>query len=411
MLPKPITSFLNGKSINDKKDEIMKSLSTELEKSIFKNLNVFEPDYMPPVLKYRDKYVNTLLSIIAEQTMFKRNLNIFGITGCGKTLTIKYVFKEVGEMWDELKIKGRTCYISCVKRGNTSKILSTIISALGKNSPEHGWTRGTYMDVLESSVTELELDRLVVCLDEADFLIKKNLYDLIFSLSDSPKISLIFISNIPDWNSSLDTRIRSRLQLEDMEFERYSDDEVRGIMLQRIELGLKENILNGDIIDRIISRAYYNSGDLREVMKLLYLIMKEVNDRKTRIVTEGTVEACYKKMKRREIENIIDCLSPPLLLMLLVISKMGINGEENMMTVKNINRRWNQMVGSSKKEVYDPISERQTLNHLNDLKLYGLIKIEKRSFGRGKGIKNIIIPRFNIEPVYKYLISNYSSRK
>ena len=389
-----------------KKDSIKTSILQYLKQSIFKNSGVFSADFIPPILKFRDRYINILLDKLAKEIFHQTNFNIFGITGSGKTLSIKYCFKKIEEIWKELEGEGnligaRTLYISCSDYDNTSKILSYIINKLGGNVPMRGWDRGTYLEELKKMLESF--NHVIICFDESDILMKKGLQQLILSLSDIQKISFIFISNIPNWNKDIDPRIRSRLQLEDLEFIAYSTNEIRGILLQRITLGLKENIFTPKILDLIIQKAYYNRGDLRDVIKLFNIIIEDIQYNKIVELTDTIINQCYYKLLEREIIRIVDCLSPPLRLMLLIIINIKKRGKQQL-TTTNINFEWNETVKKSK--IYEPIKARQILNHLHSLELYNLISIEKKSLGRGKGVINIIEPEFNINLVYNYLYNN-----
>lgn len=389
--------------MEEKKKRITRDLLEYINNSIFTKPDVFSVEYIPPILKYRDKYVDILMGKLAKEIFHKTNFNIFGMTGSGKTVTVKYCFIKIKEIWenieDKLDLKPETLYIPCSDYDNQSKILSYMINKLGGEAPTRGWDKGTYLEVLKKELNKYL--HLIVCFDEADILIEKDLEHLIFSLSDISKISLIFISNVPDWNKNIDPRIRSRLQIEDLEFRSYSDEEIKGILLQRIDLGLRENIFSDKILEYIIQKAYYNRGDLRDVIKLLNIIIEELQYKKVDSISKDVVNFCYKKLIERETLRVVDCLSPPLRLMLLIISNLRINKKYLTLTTKSINEEWNNLTKTGK--IYEPITRRQTLNHLNSLEMYKLISIDKTSFGRGKGVKNVIQSEFNEKLVYNHL--------
>lgn len=387
------------------KQQLIDDLINYKEKSNIKDLSVFKEGYIPPILKYRDKYVKILQGSLAMEVFQKVNFNIFGTTGCGKTITIRYCFKEAEDIWKQAGVNGRTLYVPCSDYDNKSKILSYMITSLGGEAPVKGWDKGTYLEMLRRRIEDEKITRLIVCLDEADLIISKGHWDLIFSLSNMSQIGLIFVSNIPDWNRYIDSRVRSRLQVEDIEFKSYTDDEIRGIIEQRIELGLKESVFREDVINRMIIKGYYNRGDLREVIKLLNVVIEEVRARNIpkKDIDAKLVDRCYFKLIERETLRVLDCLPPPQALMVIVIASLQLFKRDTDLTVKNINKEWNVIVSKSKKKIYDNIGERQTLNHLNSLELYRLINIVKKGVGRGKGVKNVVKPLFDVELAYDYL--------
>jgi Cdc6-like AAA superfamily ATPase len=408
--------------INKITTEIVKTM----ERNIIKDKNTFSIEYIPKILKFRDKYVKKLLEKIAKGclSLSPSNINIWGATGTGKTITIKYCFQKAEEIWSKANINGQTIYVPCSEYNTQSKAFSRILGQLGRQVPIKGIDRGTYIDYIKEMIEKVEY--LTICFDEIDILVKNNLknQDFLFSLANISKINFVFISNNPYWNKFLDSRIRSRIQFEDMEFEPYSNTEMKGILLQRIELGLTKNIFSDDILDYIVTKAYFNRSDLRDVIKLLYIVIEEIQskllsyeqnsdtnseiDYINKLLTKEFINSCYFKLIERETIRIINGLPPSLHILLIYISYLKLYKPNSKITSQLLHTIWNTSIKNSKIKptIFEPVGLRTIQNNLNQLKQYQLIDYGIKGHGRGQPTECIIEPLFNPQLILEYLYTN-----
>jgi len=397
--------MVEGNDIQElEKQKILKEVRASVKKSKeedkTKNMEVFRENYIPPVLRYRDKYQNLIFRALGRQLMNKTNFNIFGVTGTGKTITIKYCFAELKKIWVDEDIKAETIYVNCADYPNPSKIYSHIINELGGNAPARGWDKGTYLDNIKKRI--IDLQHVIVCLDEIDIpLLQKGYWKFLLALANIVKMSFIFISNVPNWNQAIDPRVKSRVQFQDVEFSPYTFEEINGILQQRMDLGFKTQMIPPPMLHYLVEKAYYNRGDMRDALKLLNILLDSIIYDKKTDITKKRVDICYRKLVEREWIRIVDNLTPPQKLMILLITDMAVNSPKTKITAKVLNERWNRETESI--EILEPLKLRSIQNHLQSLKLYQLISFDEKSLGRGQGRLSIVKPLYDLDTIYLHL--------
>jgi len=191
------------------------------ESSVFKNESILSYDYLPDILPHREVQIKQLaknLELLMENKR-TQNIFIFGGPGVGKTASIKFVFREF-EKYSGIK----TMCINCWDYNTATSVLSKITQGLGYPVSRRGWPKDEIVEKLIETFNKSP-DPLVVCLDEADQLVYKDnsvLYDLtrISQYLNKP-LMLIFVSNNQHLFINVEPRIKSTLNLEEIEFKQY----------------------------------------------------------------------------------------------------------------------------------------------------------------------------------------------
>ncbi len=206
-----------------------------MQESVFKNEGALNYDYLPELLPHRESQIIQLsgnLGLLAEGRR-AQNVFIFGAPGIGKTASIKYAFRKFEE-YSGIK----TVYINCWEYNTATSVLSKITQDLGYFVSRRGWPKDEIVEKLIESLNKSSRS-LAVCLDEADQLIYKDpsvLYDLTrLGQSLNRPLMLIFISNNPFIFANTEPRIKSTLNLEEIEFKPYTLSEMKDIIKQRAE--------------------------------------------------------------------------------------------------------------------------------------------------------------------------------
>ena len=95
-------------------DKIFDSIGA---RTLFKNKDVLQAGYAPENIPFRDKQIEQVASILAPALIGQKtsNLFIYGKTGTGKTLTIRFVENELKKRAANSEGKGkvRIEYINC----------------------------------------------------------------------------------------------------------------------------------------------------------------------------------------------------------------------------------------------------------------------------------------------------------
>ncbi len=202
---------------------------------VFKNEDMLGYDHLPEMLPHREGQIRHLSESLGMLVEDKKPQNVFihGGPGIGKTASTKFVFREF-ENYSGIK----TVYINCWDYNTATSVLSKITQELGHFVSRKGWPKDEIVERLVETFNK-SANALAVCLDEADQLVYKDpsvLYDLtrISQYSGKP-LMLIFISNNPHVFVETEPRIKSSLNLEEIEFKPYSLGEMKDIIKQRTD--------------------------------------------------------------------------------------------------------------------------------------------------------------------------------
>ncbi|MFH8108773.1 MAG: AAA family ATPase, partial [Candidatus Aenigmatarchaeota archaeon] len=238
-----------------------------IESKVFKNEEVLSPEYLPETLPHREEQVRHLAENLlpAANKRIPQNTFIFGPPGTGKTASAKFVFREF-ENYSGIK----TVYINCWDYKTIVAILSKISLELGGFVQRRGMSKD---EILERAIEVCnKLDKgLIICLDEVDQLVfhdKSALYDLV-RLNQYLKlpVGLVFISNNPFVFVNVDPRVRSSLNIEEMEFKPYSLLEMKDILEERAKVAFFS--FESGVVLLAANHAVQNGGDVRVGLECL----------------------------------------------------------------------------------------------------------------------------------------------
>jgi len=228
--------------------------------SLIKNEDALDFEFLPKVLPFREKEQRFIADSIKPlfQGRTGRNVVMFGPPGVGKTAAAKHVIRELEEKSDEIC----SIYINCWQSNSSYKILVDICEQLGYRLVQNKKTTDLYKIVMSM----INKKTAAFVFDEID---KAEDYDfLYFILNDIYKKSVCVITNFPEWLENLDTRIRSRLTPEVLEFKQYNEHETKEIMRQRMGYAFPEGIWEPAAFDRIAKKTF----ELKDIRTGLFLM-------------------------------------------------------------------------------------------------------------------------------------------
>jgi archaeal cell division control protein 6 len=230
--------------------------------SLIKNEDALDFEFLPKILPFREKEQRFIAESIKPlfQARTGRNVVMFGPPGIGKTAAAKHVMRELEEQSEEIF----PIYVNCWQNNSSYKILVEICDQLGYRLVQNKKTTDLYK-VVASMVNK---KTAAFVFDEID---KAEEYDfLYFILNDVYKKSVCMITNFEEWLSNLDTRIKSRLTPEVLEFKQYNEQETKEIMRQRMNYAFPEGVWEAPAFDRIAKKTY----ELKDIRTGLF-IMRE----------------------------------------------------------------------------------------------------------------------------------------
>jgi len=361
--------------------------------SIFVNKKYLTHTYIPNEILHRDEQISTIARILAPALKLQQpsNLFVYGTTGTGKSLVIKYIFKELTAM-NSKNLK--TIYINCKLRKISDteyRMLSYILRELNFPVPETGLpTEVLYNKLFE--LIDAKEQIVLLALDELDALVKKIGDELLYNLTrinselKNSKIGLIGISNDISFTDDLDPRVKSSLSEEEIIFPPYNALQLRDILLHRAKKALKEGSYSEAVINKCAAIAAQEQGDARRALDLLRVSAEIAERNEENKITERHVTLAEQKLELDRVVELAKTQPRHSQLTLYSILKLFSKGKEPILT----GDVYEIYVSLCKRNGYRILTQRRISDLISELDMLGLIStkvVSKGRYGRTREIK------------------------
>lgn len=396
-----------------KLDKIFDSFS---KSSLFENKFVLQTPYTPENIPYRDKQIEQIAGILAPALRGEKisNLFIYGLTGTGKTLTMKYIKDSMLARAKKNNLPLEIHYLNCKlkKVSDTEyRILAELIKKLGGSVPATGLpTERVYNKFID--IIEQEKKLFILILDEVDQLVKKisdnflyNFTRLNSELSNS-QISIIGISNDLRFLENLDPRVKSSLGEEEVVFPPYNAVQLQEILKNRAQEAFKKRALDEGVVAKCAAYAAREHGDARRALNLLRIsgeIAERENSKKVEI---KHVDHANEKIDRDKDIEVVQAFPKQFQLTLLSIINLTEKNQDKIFTgeVYNVYR---DLCSKSKIEI---LTQRRVSDIIQEIDMLGLINAEVISKGRHGRTREIrlAIPGKNLGNIKNLLCESLS---
>jgi len=243
------------------------------EESLFKDENVFTPNYIPEDFVHRDSQLEEIGLSLKPGLRGVNPVNalLHGPAGTGKTTAVRFVFENLREASNRLI----PVYINCEDFSTPYSIFARIYeTVLGVSPPSTG---KPLEDVKERLFRQLKKEdkSIVIALDELDRLfLEKNVDRVLVDLLKShatygyDRIGVIGIMIKDDLMAELDEKARSVFNPGRVFFPQYELGEIRDILENRARYGFYGGVLGDGLLDDIVDKTHCK-GDLRVGIDLL----------------------------------------------------------------------------------------------------------------------------------------------
>jgi len=367
---------------------------------LFVNREAMRSTYMPELLPHREKEINNLASILvpALRDETPSNVFIYGKTGTGKTAVTKFVGKELLNKGEETQKKVNFIYINCEIVDTQYRLLQNIanhfIDTWDERIPFTGWPTDEVFAKLKQMI-EKEGGVIIIILDEVDKLKgDEALYNLTRINTDlkNAKVSIVGLSNDLKFTEFLDPRVKSSLGEENMIFPPYDAGELQDILKQRIEIALKPDSIDEEVVPLCSALAAQEHGDARRALDLLRMSAELAERGKSPRVTKKHVRLAQSKIEINRIVEVVRTLPTQSKLILLAIilqekhnKKIGTAGVITTGEVYDIYK------DLCKKTRADSLTQRRIADLISELDMLGIITarvISKGRYGRTRDIRS-----------------------
>lgn len=394
---------------------------------VFKNRDALEPSFVPDELPHRNKEIQKIAELTACALMGDAppSFLCYGMTGTGKTATIRYVSQKLE--YHTKEHKPWWIYINCNVVSTPYRILAHIYNTI--SGSEKIPPTGLPKDVIFKKLLGL-LDQKVgssacfLVLDEIDRLIenKKGGNEILYDLTrlnenlDYCKTSLIGISNKLKFKEDLDPRVLSSLGEEmPIVFNPYNATQLGDILEDRAKIAFYEGVLEDGVIRLCAGLAAEGDGDARKALQLLRKAGELAQRAQNKVVTTKHV---YEAQDDLEKDHVIEfILGMPLQAQLTLTA---------IYLLSNFPESPEIIISGDVYEVYAELcviipgirklTERRISDYINELALAGIISAPVKSMGyhgRTKIIRLDIDKELlkdilsKIDKIKKILLSNY----
>jgi cell division control protein 6 len=332
------------------------------EETLFRNQEVFNPDYIPEQFLFRDGQIRELMFCLKPALSGGRPSSAFihGEPATGKTTSVRLVFKELMEATSNVV----PVYINCHLQSSAFRIFSEMRRAVvGMPAPDTGIPITRVQDDVFSRLGR-DHKTLVVCLDDINYLFSAGiaddvLYNILRAHEAYPGVrTAVFAVSTEEVLHKLSSRVRSIFSPVRVNFPPYSTLETYEILCSRRDCGIYPDVISDDLLRNISSRT----KDLRYGIELLKQVVLTAESDASKVITEEHVEKAIRSMEPPEASN------DKMLLLSLV--------------------RENQPMESGK--LFTMVSERREMSYtgfyrmLKKLEAGGFVEIESATKARGR---------------------------
>jgi len=380
---------------------------------LFIDKKVLQSSYTPNTIPHREDQIKQIASILAPALKSEKpsNLFLYGKTGTGKTLTVKYVMEQMIEVAHKKDIGFGIYYINCkLKRvaDTEYRLIAQIGREFGLEIPATGLPTDEVYRLFMNYIKKSK-KLIILILDEIDQLVEKagdeilyNLTRLSTELKDSD-ISLIGISNDLKFTDNLDPRVRSSLSEEEILFPPYNAIQLQDILRQRSKNAFRDGVISDGVIEKCAAYAAREHGDARRALELLRVAGELAERNNENIIKIKHIDEAEDKIDRDRILDTIKTQPKQIQATLLSILSFALSNNLPIFTGDIYNRY---------KEVCDkcglkPLTQRRLSDIVAELDMLGIINakvISKGRYGRTREI-SLAIPSSNIPIINQTLKS------
>jgi len=373
--------------------------------SIFLDKSALLSSYVPEEIMYREEQLQEVANILAPALKIEKpsNLFVYGKTGTGKTVSVKYILKFMNDTAQKNNISLKTMYLNCkLKRvaDTEYRLIAQLIKEFGQEVPTTGLPTDEIYNIFYSLIDK-EKQIILLVLDEIDQLAKKIGDEILYNLTrinselKNSQICLIGISNNLIFSENLDPRVKSSLSEEEIVFPPYNALQIQDILRKRANISFKKDTLTPGVIEKCSAYAAREHGDARRAIDLLR-VAAEIAERSGSTNVQIThLDEAEQKVESDKIINA--AMNQPKQFQLVLYSILLISPQKKNFFTGEIYDIYMSLCKQSKLNI---LTQRRISDILAEFDMLGIIKakiISKGRYGRTREIALSIDDTINLK--------------
>jgi cell division control protein 6 len=365
------------------------------KKPLFINKDYLRSNYFPKEILHRKKHIDDVANILAPSLRKEKpsNLFVYGKTGTGKTVVIKYVTKEIEEAAQKNNIPLKIVYLNCKLQrvaDTEYRLIAQIIKEMGGEVPTTGLPTKDVYDIFLKILEDKKI-LLILILDEIDQLVLKISDEILYTLTrintelKHSEVTLIGISNDLKFTNYLDARVKSSLSEEELLFEPYNALQLQDILKKRAKMSLREEAVEEGLIEKCAAYAAREHGDARRAIELLRVAgeIAERNNQDKIMITN--LDVAEEKIDRDRIVEAVEKNPKQFKLVTYSIMELHKNDGHKIFTgdIYELYKKYSLKTGVR------PLTPRRVSDIIAELDMLGIINtkvISKGRYGRTREI-------------------------
>jgi len=396
-------------------NDLNKFFETYLNKdSLFLNKKVMQANYTPEIILYRDDEIKKIAEILAPCLRNEKpsNLFIYGNTGTGKTVCIKYTTKQLLNVSSEKEVPLKVLYVNCkLKRvaDTEYRLIAQLAREFGKTIPPTGLPTDEVYNIFFGVLDEKPQNILLI-LDEIDFLVNKAGDEILYNLTrintelKKSQVSIIGISNNTTFIETLDPRVKSSLSEEELVFSPYNAIQLQNILKDRAKLAFKNGVLASGTIEKCSAYAAQEHGDARRALELLRVAGEIAERSNSKKVSIKNIDEAQEKIEKDRILEVVR--TQPKQFQAILFSIITIYSKRrNVVFTGEIYELYKKICQRTNLR---PLTQRRVSDILGEFDMLGIINaklISKGRYGRTREI-TLAVPIVLEEDIRKILESD-----
>jgi cell division control protein 6 len=341
------------------------------------------------------------------------HLALWGKTGTGKTLTMRFFMGILAEMCRKKKIPLRLEHLNLATSRPCFRALNDLACLLNAcKRYKKGVSLVELMYRIESAVADFK-GYFVLFVDEIDnvrtdqdtfmsFLVRR------LPQSTPAKLILVFASNKINWRDNLDPRILSFLKIREMLFNPYNAVDLQHILRIRVKKALIPDAVETGVVEKIAALSSHDHGDARQAVDLLARSAELAQAASTKISLD-IVERAAEEIERDKYSDMIRTAPAQMQAAMAAIILTARKTGKFKSQTGEVYKHYQTFCREARMRA---VAIRAFRESLNELDLYGFVRTRILSRGRhGRTLEVILeLDEELVNKIYDTILLNFQLR-